>query len=59
MIRGQLTLAIPGGVWNIRYQAGGEAIMARIDLRHHRFTQRPPTTLNLLLDKYFETVGAL
>ena len=32
----------------------GGAIMARIDLRHHRFTQRPPTTLNLLPDKYFD-----
>ena len=32
----------------------GGAIMARIDLRRHRFTQRPPTTLNLLPDKYFD-----
>ena len=32
----------------------GEAIMARIDLSRHRFTQRPPTTLNLLPDKYFD-----
>ena len=44
---------IPGGVWNIRYQAGG-AIMTRIDLSRHRFTQRPPTTLNLFPDKYFD-----
>ena len=28
--------------------------MARIDLSRHRFTQRPPTTLNLLPDKYFD-----
>ena len=45
---------IPPGVWNIRYWTGGGAIMARIDLRCHRFTQRPPTTLNLLPDKYFD-----
>ena len=32
----------------------GGAIMARIDLRRYRFTQRPPTTLNLLPDKYFD-----
>ena len=32
----------------------GGAIMARIDFRRHRFTQRPPTTLNLLPDKYFD-----
>ena len=28
--------------------------MAWIDLRCHRFTQRPPTTLKLLPDKYFD-----
>ena len=28
--------------------------MAQIDLRRHRYTQRPPTTLNLLSDKYFD-----
>ena len=28
--------------------------MAWIDLSRHRFTQRPPTTLNLLPDKYFD-----
>ena len=28
--------------------------MARIDLSRHRFTQRPPTTLNLFPDKYFD-----
>ena len=28
--------------------------MARIDLRRHRFTQRPPDTLNLLPYKYFD-----
>ena len=32
----------------------GGAIMAQIDLRRHRYTQRPPTTLNLLSDKYFD-----
>ena len=30
------------------------AIMAWIDFRRHRFTQRPPTTLHLPLDKYFD-----
>ena len=44
---------IPHGVWNIRYYTGG-AIMAQVFLRSHRFTQRPPTTLNLLPDKYFD-----
>ena len=43
----------PHGLWNIRYYTGG-AIMARIDLSRHRFTQRPPTTLNLFPDKYFD-----
>ena len=32
----------------------GGAIMARIDLSRHRFTRRPPTTLNLFPDKYFD-----
>ena len=28
--------------------------MARIDLSRNKFTQRPPATLNLLPDKYFD-----
>ena len=44
---------IPHGLWDIRCYTGG-AIMAQVFLRSHRFTQRPPTTLNLLPDKYFD-----
>ena len=47
-----LTLFLPGSVTYVVGQGG--AIMARIDLRRHRFTQRPPTTLNLLPDRYFD-----
>ena len=52
LLKMQLTLFLPGsGTYVI---GRGGAIMARIDLRCHRFTQRPPTTLNLLPDKYFD-----
>ena len=47
-----LTLFHTGSVTYVITRGG--AIMARIDLSRHRFTQRPPTTLNLFPDKYFD-----
>ena len=47
-----LTLFLTGSGTYVVPQGG--AIMAQVFLRRHRFTQRPPTTLNLLPDKYFD-----
>ena len=33
---------------------GGGAIMAQVFSRRHNFAKRPPSTQNLLLDKYFD-----
>ena len=43
---------IPGGLWNYVARRGGEAIMAQVFSRLHNFAKRPPSTQNLLLDKY-------
>ena len=51
-LRPKLTLFYTGSGTYVVTRGG--AIMARIDFRRHRFTQRPPTTLNLLPDKYFD-----
>ena len=44
---------IPGGLWNYVTRRGG-AIMAQVFSRRHNFAKRPPSTQNLLLDKYFD-----
>ena len=53
MIRTILFNPIPGGLWNYNVRRGG-AIMAQVFSRRHNFTKGPPSTQNLLLDKYFD-----